>query len=147
MDKVTYRSNNLPRHEVKKDFAPVLFGNWAAKFVFLSVSAFLVYNVAHSVNITTQKVDILKNARQEVEKLRVTNLELDTQLQNMQSSQYIEVEARDRLNYSGSGETSFVISDELMATAKERLDGILNEKTTDERANWQKWGVVIVNGI
>ena len=147
MDKITYRSNGIPRHEVKKSVAPAIFGNWAAKFVFLGVSVFLIYNVAHSVDITVQKVDILKNARQEVEKLRVTNLELDTQLQNMQSSQYIEVEARDRLNFSGSGETSFVISDALMSTAKERLDSILNEKEADERTNLQKWSQVVVNGI
>jgi cell division protein FtsB len=128
--------------------APVLFGNTFVKIAFVLISVFLVYNVTHSIDITIQKVDILKNARAEVEKLRVTNLTLATQLQNMKSVEYIEVEARDRLNFSGSKDWVFVIPEGLLGTAKERLDSILNEKPVEsEKSILQRWGELIVQGV
>jgi len=148
MDKVSYRSNGIPRREVKKTIAPALFSNSFVKVGFILISAFLLYNVVHSVDITIQKVDILKNARLEVEKLRVTNLTLATQLQNMQSPEYIEVEARDRLNFSGNKDLVFVIPEGLLATAKERLDSILNEKPIEsEKTVLQQWGELLIQGV
>jgi cell division protein FtsB len=148
MDKVSYRSNGIPRREVKKAIAPALFSNFFVKVGFILISAFLLYNVTHSIDITVQKVDILKNARLEVEKLRVTNLTLATQLQNMQSPEYIEVEARDRLNFSGNKDLVFVIPESLLSTAKERLDGILNEKPiASEKSVLQQWGELLIQGV
>ncbi len=147
MDKVSYRSNDLPRREVKKNIAPTVFGNTFVKIGFILISAFLLYNVVHSVDITMQKVKILENARAEVETLRVTNLKLATQLQNMQSPEYIEVEARDRLNFSGNKDLVFVIPDGLLTTAKERLDSILNVKPMEsEKSVLEQWGELIIQG-
>jgi cell division protein FtsB len=148
MDKVTYRPKNLPEREVKNTRVGNLFNNLFVKVLLLGVSAFLCYNVAHSIEITDQKVSILKNAREEVEQLRVTNLNLETQLDNMRSSDYIEIAARDKLNLSGSNETTFVIPDSLMASAKESLDVILNgQKNTPSRSVPQQWEELILNGV
>ncbi|HAM37157.1 TPA: hypothetical protein DCP76_00450 [Patescibacteria group bacterium] len=148
MDKVSYRSNGLPRREVKKTMAPAVLGNSFVKIGFILISVFLLYNVIHSIDITIQKVNILENARKEVETLRVTNLVLATQLQNMQSPEYIEVEARDRLNFSGKKDLVFVIPDSLLDTAKERLDSILSEKTIEiEKSIFQQWEELVVQGV
>lgn len=148
MDKVSYRSNDLPRRIVKKSIAPAVFGNTFVKIGFVLVSVFLLYNVTHSIDITMQKVGILENARSEVETLRVTNLKLATQLQNMQSPEYIEVEARDRLNFSGNKDLVFVIPDGLLSTAKERLDSILNSKPIEsEKTIFQQWSELLIQGV
>jgi cell division protein FtsB len=148
MDKVSYRSNDLPRRIVKKSIAPAVFGNTFVKIGFVLISVFLLYNVTHSIDITMQKVGILENARSEVETLRVTNLKLATQLQNMQSPEYIEVEARDRLNFSGNKDLVFVIPDGLLSTAKERLDSILNAKPIEsEKTILQQWGELLIQGV
>jgi len=148
MDKVSYRSNGLPRKEVSKTIAPALFSNSFVKVGFVLISVFLLYNVTHSIDITVQKVDILKNARLEVEKLRVTNLTLATQLQNMQSPEYIEVEARDRLNFSGNKDLVFVIPEGLLTTAGERLESILNEKPIEsEKSILEQWGELLIQGV
>lgn len=148
MDKISYRSNGLPRREIKKNIAPAVFSNSFVKIGFILISVFLLYNVSHSIDITIQKVNILKNARSEVETLRVTNLILATQLQNMQSPEYIEVEARDRLNFSGNKDLVFVIPDSLLDTAKERLDSILNgQKVESVETVLQQWEELLIQGV
>jgi len=148
MDKISYRSNSLPRREEKKTIAPVVFSNTFVKIGFILISVFLLYNVTHSIDITIQKVNILKTARSEVETLRVTNLVLATQLQNMQSPEYIEVEARDRLNFSSSKDLVFVIPDTLLSTAKERLDSIINgQKVESEKTIIQQWEELLIQGV
>lgn len=148
MDKVTYRANGIPRREVKHSFLPNLFENIVVKILFLGISVFFIYSIVHSAYITKQKVDILKNARTEVEKLRVTNLELQTQLQNMQSTEYLEVEARDRLNFAEKNDVIFVISDELMNTAKERLKEIANDQVTaSNKTVIEEWENFIIHGV
>ena len=88
----------------------------------------------------------MKNARTEVESLRVTNLELATQLQSMQNPEYIEVEARDRLNFSGTNDIVFVIPDSLLQTAGERLSMILDERVEDNKSNLEVWLDLLVHG-
>ncbi len=148
MDKVSYRPNNLPQRVVKKTVLPNVFGNIFVKLIFVGISVFLLYNVGHSIYITVLKVNILKEARTEVEKLRVTNLELDTELQNMQTPEYIEIEARDRLNFSGKKDVVFVIPDTLMSSAKERLDRILDTTSTvDKKTVMEQWKEFILRGV
>jgi cell division protein FtsB len=148
MDKVTYRPKNLPEREVRKSPSVSIFNNIFVKIGLLGIAVFLFYNVAHSIQITYQKVEILRNARNEVEQLRVTNLELETQLDDMQSSEYIEIAARDKLNFSGENETTFVIPDALMATAKESLSEILyGDKKDTNKTIIEQWEDFLVHGV
>lgn len=131
MDKVIYRSNG----ELKSKSNPVvlnsIFGNIFVKIILFAVSTFLFYNVYHSVLITSEKIQISKNAVQEVDNLRLENLKLELKLESMKTSAYLEIQARDRLNFSEESEYIFVIPEEVMNTAKESIDTYLyatNEK-------------------
>jgi len=147
MPTISYKTNRVTTPSTgMKDVAPAILGNSFVKFVFLGISVFLLYNVFHSVDITVQKVNILKNAREEVETLRVTNLELATQLQSMQNPEYIEVEARDRLNFSGTNDVVFVIPDSLLDSAGERLSMILDERVEESKSNMEVWLDLLVHG-
>jgi len=147
MPTISYRANRpKTNNTIQSNIAPAIFDNTVVKLIFVGISVFLLYNVLHSVDITIQKVNILKNARTEVESLRVTNLELATQLQSMQNPEYIEVEARDRLNFSGTNDIVFVIPDSLLQTAGERLSMILDERVEDNKSNLEIWLDLLVHG-
>ena len=147
MPTISYRPNRpKTNNTIQSNIAPAIFDNTVVKLIFVGISVFLLYNVLHSVDITIQKVNILKNARTEVESLRVTNLELATQLQSMQNPEYIEVEARDRLNFSGTNDIVFVIPDSLLQTAGERLSMILDERVEDNKSNLEVWLDLLVYG-
>ncbi len=147
MPTISYKPNRLRTNSVTKNsIAPAILENTLVKLVFIGISIFLFYNIIHSVNITVQKVNILKTAREEVESLRVTNLELATQLQSMQNPEYIEVEARDRLNFSGTSDVIFVIPEALLESAGEKLSMILDEKEVAQKSNLEAWTDLLIEG-
>ena len=146
MPNITYKPHIIRPAKTQSSIAPAILENNVVKIAFVAVSIFLLYNVLHSVDITLQKVKILENARTEVENLRVTNLELATQLQNMQTVEYIEVEARDRLNFSGNGDVVFVVPEDLLNTAGEKLGLILDDRVEESQSNLSAWLDLLVNG-
>ena len=147
MPTLSYRPNRpQTNNTIQSKIAPAIFESTVVKLIFIGISIFLLYNVLHSVDITIQKVNILKNARTEVESLRVTNLELATQLQSMQNPEYIEVEARDRLNFSGTNDVVFVVPDSLLQTAGERLSMILDERVEETKSNMEVWLDLLLHG-
>ena len=108
MDRVIYRQPDKRVKQEKEIVIMSLFNSSVAKVVLLGISVFLVYSIFHSVSITVQKVEILNKARVEVEDLRLRNLELASLLERMQTVEYLEVEARDRLNFTGKKDIVFV---------------------------------------
>lgn len=147
MDKITYRPNR-PQKKIE-DVAVIrgLLDHFFVKFLLLGLSAFLVYNVVNAVGITIKKVKILEDARTEVENLRVTNLQLASLLEEIQTVEYLEVEARDRLNFSGNKETVFVIPGKLLESAQERIDIILGKGVVKEKPSVEKWIGFVTSGV
>ena len=107
------------------------------------MSFFLFYNVFHSVKITSQKLEILNAAEAEVNSLRVQNLKLELELDEMKKVSYLEVEARDRLNFAGEGDTVFVIPTNLIERSGYNLADILAEsnpvQTKSTLEIWIEW--------
>ncbi len=148
MDRFIYRKESS-RNE-KKSLPPMgfLFNNVLSKLVLLIISVFLLYNVGHSVDITIQKLNILRRAKVEVDELRLKNLELALLLDNMQSEEYLEIQARDRLNFAGEKEYIFVIPENLLNNAEENMDRLLGEGDAEEkRSSYEEWKDFLVNGI
>jgi cell division protein FtsB len=142
MDKITYRPDRVSsrNNRSESDTINSLMSSFIVKIAFLVLSFFMFYNVLHSIKITSQKLDILEQAEQEVNELRVKNLKLSIQLDEMKETSYLEVEARDRLNFSGEGEIVFVIPDSLLEKSKDNLELILNDNVVDEvESTWAIW--------
>ncbi len=100
----------------------------------IGIAIFLFYSVYNSIKITSEKLEISKRAKQEVDELRLKNLELELALESMQTPEYLEVQARDRLNFSGENEYIFVIPESLLEHAKEGVNTYLygnQEKVQD----------------
>ena len=148
MDRVIYRQPDKRVKQEKEIVIMSLFNSPVAKVVLLGISVFLVYNIFHSVGITVQKVEILSKARVEVEDLRLKNLELASLLERMQTVEYLEVEARDRLNFTGKKDIVFVIPENMYPVAREYVDSLLSEKEVDSSEyGFEVWRSFLSSGI
>lgn len=148
----TFNIKNRDRVLSKKkgvDFSQIT-NHWLFKLSAVGISFMLLYSVFNSVIITIKKVDILKNAEKEVNSLRLENLNLSIGIKDMSTDQYLEKEARDRLNFGGKGEVVFIIPDNMIELAKKEVDSIVNPKVQpvyDSGSNIDKWLQFIALGV
>jgi len=148
MDRFIYREQKDRRSRNSTSSVSSLFNNFVTRIILLTISVFLLYNVGHSVNITVQRLDILKRAQIEVDSLRLKNLELELLLDSMQSKEYLEVQARDRLNFAGEREYVFVIPENLLEGTDSELNRILyGEKEEEEVSVLEVWEEFFLRGI
>ena len=127
-----------------------LSNNWLFKIFAVGVSGILLFSVYNSAKLTIQKEEILKKAEQEVEDLRVTNLELSIGIKEMSTDKYLEKEARDRLNFGGKDEVVFVIPQNALDLAKEKVNTIVSptqQSIYDNGNSMEKWIDFLVLGI
>jgi cell division protein FtsB len=116
--------------------------------LFLGLSVILLYNVVKSIVIISEKLEILNHAEKEVGDLRLDNLELLTLSEYMKSDEYLETEARNRLNLSGKGETVFVIPEEILKKGISDVEEILEKDEGNENIeNIEIWKDFFLNGI
>lgn len=128
MGKITYKDvKELVSAESKTKSKPVsnIFTNKLVQLALVGIAVFLFYSVYNSIKITGEKLEISKRARKEVNDLRLKNLNLELALVSMQSNEYLEEQARDRLNFSGENEYLFVIPESLLESAKDRVNTYL----------------------
>jgi cell division protein FtsB len=140
MERVLYKPNKENNKRKQNGLINTYFATFFAKVIFLVMAFFLFYNIFHSVKITSQKLEILNTAEAEVNSLRVKNLKLDLELEEMKKVSYLEVEARDRLNFTGKGETIFVIPDNLLERSSDNLENILSESNpVQSKSTFEVW--------
>ena len=146
MGTIVYKKQGM--QQSRKKSSSSIFNNTVIRVLFLSVSIFLLYNVGRSVNITVQKLNILQRARMEVDELRLKNLELALLIEDIQGLEYLEIQARDRLNFAGEKEYVFVIPDATLAQADENLDRLLgNNQEQPQDGGYEVWVDFFLNGI
>ena len=139
------------RKRVEKDNIDIfqrITGSKVGGSLLIILSGILIYNIAKSMIITSEKVQILSQAEKEVSNLRLDNLENLLLIEYMTSDEYLETEARNRLNLSKKGEVAFVIPEEILKKGLLQVERILNE---DERVsdieNWRIWQDFFIVGI
>jgi len=108
-----------------------IFDSVFVKLFLIGISAFILWSVYNSVNITFQKLDILKRAEREVEDLRIQNLYLSISMKDMSTDKYLEREARNRLNFGNTGEIVFVIPENVMGQASKDVEELLESDITN----------------
>jgi len=139
------------RKRVEKDNIDIfqrITGSKVGGSLLIILSGILIYNITKSMIITSEKVQILSQAEKEVSNLRLDNLENLLLIEYMTSDEYLETEARNRLNLSKKGEVAFVIPEEILEKGLLQVERILNE---DERVsgieNWRIWQDFFIVGI
>lgn len=127
-----------------------LFDSIFVKFLLLGVSVFILMSVYNSVNITIQKLDILKKAEKEVEDLRIQNLYLSINMKEMSTDKYLEKEARNRLNFGDTEEIVFVIPDTVMDQAEIDVTKVLDSDKGEivrYGSTFSSWVEFLMKGI
>ncbi len=121
-------------------------------FAFLSLTTYFVYQTARSVDLTRQKLDIFDKAKEEVSDLRIKNVKLILMSERVETEEYIEEEARNRLNYAKDGETLFIIPEDLLFDPE--LDEYVNtfsfgyvDQTAVNQSNYDIWKEFFFEGI
>lgn len=127
MDRVIYKKNRNAVRSSSNTQTPKILNSWVLQLAFIGLSAILLFSIYKAVNITSAKLDILKQAEREVEELRLTNLSLSIAMLDMSTDKYLEKEARNRLNYGGSNEIAFVLPQNSLEYAKQKVVDILKE--------------------
>ena len=116
--------------------------------LFIILAGILLYNIVKSSIITSGKLEILNQAEKEVSDLRLNNLDLIVLTEYMTSNEYLETEARNRLNLSKKGEVSFVIPEEALGRGILTVEDIVEEKeVVSDTENWEVWRDFFVLGI
>lgn len=83
----------------------------------------------------------------EVDELRLNNLQLALLLENMESKEYLEVQARNRLNFAGEKEYIFVIPENVLEEAGKNIEGILQINQEEDIKVYEEWQRFLLEGI
>ncbi|OGH09799.1 MAG: hypothetical protein A2152_00880 [Candidatus Levybacteria bacterium RBG_16_35_6] len=92
----------------------------------------IINNLTHSIYDLWHKQDLLTAAEKKLELEKERNKKLKAELSYVQSQQFIEEQARDKLFMSKPGEQDILIQKNLIAPEK-------SKPKQDTRPNWQKW--------
>ncbi|MDD3662227.1 MAG: septum formation initiator family protein [Candidatus Dojkabacteria bacterium] len=139
------------RRTAKKDRSAGMYGlsgmmTLVLSGVFVGLSVLLVANSVRSISTAYQRSQIVEQAQDEVESLRLRNLELQEQLDYVTGDTYVEKEARDRLLFTRDDEVLVVLPE----TSEEQGDGEEKRETVDVDADlqgWARWLDVLRNGV
>lgn len=151
MGKIVYKTNEnikSSQNTIKKRNVTVIWDNNLVKIGLLIMSFFFFYNIYRSFTTAYQKLEIERRAREEVSRLRVKNLSLGLELEDMKSNEFLEIQARDRLNLSGSNEYVFIIDQKLLDSARNNISAYLNEVGENEsKTAYEAWYKFFLDGV
>lgn len=124
-------------------------------FFLVILAGALVVNMVKSISVAYQRNLLLVQAEQDVDALRMRNLELLEKLDYVSSLAYVEQEARDQLQYTKDGETMVLLPDSGGSGDSKVLgeidsdDGQLEEETSigDQNEGLKRWWNLLVNGV
>lgn len=124
----------------------ISFSSVAVIILFLGLTAFMTYNIFRTLTLSGQKLQVLEQAEQEVEQLRLDNIKLVMQRNDVITDDYIETQARNRLNYSKKGETQVVIPDTVIEKLKDQ-SAVMGVNDSNQASVLEKWLEFFTKGL
>jgi len=94
----------------------------------------VINNLIHSIYTLWQKHDLVTLAQKELERQKQENQKLKSQLSYVQSQEFIEEQARNKLFLIKPGEQEVLISEDLIKGASTP-----SARTKKDDPNWRKW--------
>jgi cell division protein FtsB len=148
MKKVRYRGKSRSKkNRIEENLINRILNSGLGQIVLLGVSVLMLLSVYRSFRQMAQKISLLKQAEQEVNELRLKNLELSLRIEETGGVENLEKEARDRLNYGRENEVVFVIEEELVEVGRGKVQAILlPEEEVSEVDVLDEWLDFIVKG-
>lgn len=134
--------NNLRRQNKSNIFTVIM------QLVLIFISGLMVYNIVRTLDQAAKKNQILIEAEKQVEELRIENIKLVLKSNNVTTDDFVELQARNRLNYSRDGEVQYVIPDSLLEEYGNRYNELMYEKEADQDLNnLELWFDFLKKGI
>ncbi|MBU1326534.1 septum formation initiator family protein [Patescibacteria group bacterium] len=111
------------------------------RLIAIIVSFILVVNVSRSMYSLWAKQDMVRERKDVLTQLQKENEELHRKLDDVQSQEFVEKEARNKLGLVKEGETIIIMpNDPSAGSGQANLQMTNGEKQKEERVpNWQKW--------
>jgi len=103
--------------------------------IIIIAGVFVIVNLTRSINDLLHADDRIKEIEYQVNQLKQKNNELKKQLAEVQSPQYLEKIARDKLGLAKEGETVVILPQNSLA-GPEQVNSVEVEKNLPD---WQKW--------
>ncbi len=107
-------------------------------FIISVVCLVFIVNISRSIYSLWQKGSYVTEREQVKAKLQQENAELETGLKEAESPEFIEREAREKLNLQKSGETVVILPQDLKLSQPQ----VTKEAVVP---NWQRWRRLIIN--
>ncbi|PIR79786.1 MAG: hypothetical protein COU25_03395 [Candidatus Levybacteria bacterium CG10_big_fil_rev_8_21_14_0_10_35_13] len=104
-----------------------------AAYILIVIVLFLAINsLVHSILDLWQKQDLITSAQKELDREIQKNQKLKAQYEYVQTPEFIEKEAHNKLFLVKEGEQEVLISQSLLSKTQAR-------RKMEERSNWEKW--------
>lgn len=103
-------------------------------FIIVIASFFIIRNLVVSIYNLWQKQDLIVAAQKELEEAKKKNREYKAQASKVNSPQFVEEQARNKLFMVKPEESVIVISKDLLSASRSA-----SVKPKEVRANWQQW--------
>jgi len=110
-----------------------------SRSLFIVAALFLLYSVARNISRITNADQSLDDARRELARLEDQQTTLQKELEKVTSQEFVEKEARDKLNLAKEGEIVLVLPEDgvLKSLSPRRVKA--EEAYTLPDPNWKKW--------
>lgn len=119
------------------------------------ISVFLLSQSIRSVRLTYEKLNIFELAKKEVDELRLVNITLLQEKEDVITDDYVETVARNRLNYSKEGEISFIIPEDVIEDPIldryldqfKEYDLVIDTKVSKKSGFFDSWLDFFITGV
>ncbi len=113
-----------------------IFSRRVIRLIVIAVSAVLIVNLSRSIWDLWRRRDIVGERQAVRKRLEVENKRLQSELEQAQSPEFIEQEARNRLGLGREGEEVVILPKQQDSRPRTQDVG---EKTYENLPNWKKW--------
>lgn len=103
--------------------------------IFLFIGFYLIVSFSRDLWSLVQKEGEIQKSNLRLEKLELENEQLKRQGQIVQSPEFIEKEAREKLGFAKEGETVLILPENL----QEKTGFNQSQVSSQEIPNWEKW--------
>lgn len=103
-------------------------------FVVLIASVFIINNLSRSIYTLSRKNDLIIESQRELLKQKQENQRLESELSYVESEEFVEKTARNKLLLVKPGEQGILIPEELIQVASTP-----SAKENKDEHNWRKW--------
>lgn len=112
-----------------------LFHNRLSRLIITIVSLLLVVSLSRSIMSLWEKYDIVWERQQELDREKERNVQLKTELEQVQRPEFIEREAREKLGMVKEGETVVLLPKSQISNSNDQT----REENEEKIPNWKKW--------